>query len=59
MVIAQEGCVVGNICRPLNVDVPVYLWLIADTQTQGTGEPRAGQREINDASLGLDRKTIA
>ena len=54
-----EGCVVAHTCRPLNVDVPVYLWLIADNQTQGTDGPRAAQREIKDASLGLDEKTMA
>jgi hypothetical protein len=55
---APQGCMVANTCRALNVDVPVYLWLIADNQTQGTGE-HEGQREIKDASLGLDQKTIA
>jgi len=55
----QQGCMVANTCRALNVDVPVYLWLIADHQTQGTGEHREGQLKIRDASLGLDRNTIA
>ena len=54
-----EGCVFAHSCRPLNVDVPVYLWLIADNQTKGTDGPRAAQREIKDASLGLDEKTMA
>ena len=57
--VSTQGCMVANTCRALNVDVPVYLWLIADHQTQGTGEHREGQRKIRDASLGLDRNTIA
>ena len=55
----QQSCMLANTCRALNVDVPVYLWLIADNQTQGTGEHREEEREIKDASLGLDQKTVA
>jgi hypothetical protein len=55
-----EGCVIGNACRPLNVDVPVYLWLVGGQQTQGVAnQPDAAPRPIRDASLGLAPKAFA
>ena len=55
----QQGCVIGTACRPLNVDVPVYLWLVGGKQAQGAVQPQDAPRPIRDASLGLQAKTQA
>jgi hypothetical protein len=55
----QERGVIANSSRPLNVDIPAFLWLIADNQSKRAYEPRQPQREIKDASLGLESKMMA
>jgi hypothetical protein len=49
---APAGCVIGNECRPLNVDVPVYVWLIGGNQQQPVAHP-APRQQIKDTSLDL------
>ena len=61
-VLPQERCnAVAHGCRPLNVDVPAYLWLIGDKQSRMADDASRAepQQEIKDASLGLKTKTVA
>ena len=54
-----QGCVIGEACRPLKDDVPVYVWLVGGKPDQVTGHPQGAPKPIRDASAGLATKTEA